>query len=186
MLIRFAGFTGLRAGEIVALRTESVDLLRGRVHVVSSATEAYGKLHFGAPKTYQRRTVPVPGALVEELTAYLAGKAADDFVFTSSRGGAIRHSNFYARHFKPAVLRAGLPEQTRFHDLRHSYAAMLIAQSAHPRAIMERMGHSTIQVTLGTYGHLFPSLEASLTAALDHVYRTAEPTRTADVREIES
>ena len=69
--------------------------------------------------------------------------------------------------------------------MRHSYAAMLIAEGAHPRAIMERMGHSTIQVTLGTYGHLFPSLEAALTDALDDVYRAAEPARPANVREID-
>lgn len=185
LLVRFAAFTGLRSAEIVALRTDSVDLMRGRVQVVSSATEAYGKIQFGPPKTYQRRAVPLPGALVAELTTYLAGKASDEFVFRSSRGGPLRHSNFYARHFKPAVLRAGLPEETRFHDLRHSYAAMLIAESAHPRAIMERMGHSTIQVTLGTYGHLFPNLEAALTDALDETYRKAEPTQSAEVRRIE-
>jgi integrase len=62
---------------------------------------------------------------------------------------------------------------------------MLIAEGAHPRAIMERMGHSTIQVTLGTYGHLFPNLEAALTDALDDVYRKAEPARPADIRGIE-
>ncbi len=186
LLVRFASFTGLRAGEIVALRAESVDLLHGRVHVISSATEAYGKLQFGPPKTYQRRAVPIPQALVAELTGHLAGKGGPDFVFTSSRGGPLRHSNFYARHFKPAVVRAGLPEETRFHYLRHSYAAMLIAEGAHPRAIMERLGHSTIQVTLGTYGHVFPSLEASLTAALDDVYRTAGPAPSADVRKLES
>lgn len=69
--------------------------------------------------------------------------------------------------------------------MRHSYAAMLIAEGAHPRAIMERMGHSTIQVTLGTYGHLFPNLETALTDALDEVYRAAEPTQSAEIREIE-
>lgn len=186
LLVRFAGFTGLRSAEIVALRAQSVELMRGRVQVISSATEAYGKLQFGPPKTYQRRTVPLPGALVDELTTHLAGKPSDDFVFRSSRGGPLRHSNFYARHFKPAVIRAGLPEGTRFHDLRHSYAAILIAEGAHPRAIMERMGHSTIQVTLGTYGHLFPSLEAALTQSLDDVYRKAEPARSADVRDVGS
>jgi integrase len=75
LLVRFASFTGLRSGEIVALRTETIDLLHGRVHVVASATEAYGKLQFGSPKTYQRRTVPLPQALVDELTTALAGKA---------------------------------------------------------------------------------------------------------------
>jgi len=104
LLVRFAGFTGLRSAEIVALRTESVDLLRGRVQVVSSATEAYGKLQFGPPKTYQRRAVPLRRSLVDELTKHLAGKERDTFVFTASRGGPLRHSNFYARHFKPAVL----------------------------------------------------------------------------------
>ena len=185
LLVRFAGFTGLRSGEIVALQAEAVDLMRGRVQVLASASEAYGKLQFGPPKTYQRRSVPLPKALIDELTTHLAGKDSSDFVFMSARGGPLRHSNFYARHFKPATIRLGLPEATRFHDLRHSYAAMLIAESAHPRAIMERLGHSTIQVTLGTYGHLFPSLEESLTAALDDVYRTAEPTQPAEVREIE-
>ena len=57
------------------------------------------------------------------------------------------------------------------HDLRHSYAALLIAERAHPRAIMERLGHSTITVTLDTYGHLFPSIEASLDDALDLAIR---------------
>jgi integrase len=168
------------------LRSEAIDLLHGRVHVLASATEAYGKLHFGSPKTYQRRTVPLPGSLVSELTSHLATKTRKDFVFTSSRGGPLRHSNFSARDFKPAVIRAGLPEATRFHDLRHSYTALLIAEGAHPRAIMERLGHSTINVTLGTYGHLFPSLEAALTEALDGVYRSAEPASPAEVRGIEA
>jgi integrase len=83
----------------------------------------------------------------------------------------VRQSNFHARHFKPAAIRAGIDPKVRFHDLRHSYAAMLIAQSAHPRAIMERLGHSSIQVTLDTYGHLFPELEAHITEGLDEVYR---------------
>ena len=62
----------------------------------------------------------------------------------------------------------------RLHDLRHSYAAMLIAQGAHPRAIMERLGHSSIQVTLDTYGHLFPELEVHITDGLDQVYRRVQ------------
>ncbi|MCP4303514.1 MAG: tyrosine-type recombinase/integrase [bacterium] len=66
------------------------------------------------------------------------------------------------RHHQPAKLGTG----TRFHDLRHTYAAFLIAEGAHPRAIMERMGHSTINVTLGTYGHMFPAIDEQLDEAL--------------------
>jgi len=94
--------------------------------------------------------------------------------FTAPEGGAIRHGNFYSRHFKRAVLEAELPKGLRFHDLRHTYAALPIAEGAHPRAIMERMGHSSITVTLDRYGHLLPGLEARLDNALDRVGRTAK------------
>jgi len=93
---------------------------------------------------------------------------------TSQRGTPVRQSNFQARHFKPAALRAGLDPKVRFHDLQHSYAAMLIAEGVHPRAIMERLGHSSIQVTLDTYGHLFPELEAYLTERPDGEYRRVQ------------
>jgi site-specific recombinase XerC len=92
-------------------------------------------------------------------------------VWRSPQGGPFRHGNWFKRHFKPALVQAGLPAHTRFHDLRHSYAAMLIGQGAHPRAIMERMGHSTITVTLDTYGHLLPKIDAALDEAIDTVYR---------------
>jgi integrase len=90
----------------------------------------------------------------------------------------LRHNLFYARHFKPAVRRAGLPEALRFHDLRHTCAALLIAQGAHPKAIMERLGHSSIQVTLDRYGHLLPSLDETLTDGLEATYRASLAART--------
>jgi integrase len=61
----------------------------------------------------------------------------------------------------------------RFHDLRHTCAAMLISQGAHPRAVMERLGHSSIKVTLDTYGHLFPALDESLTEGLEEQFQEA-------------
>lgn len=172
--VRFGGFTGLRAGEITALKVSALDLTSMQVRVLLSASEAHGQLEIGPPKTWRRRAVPIPAALAEDLAAHVRGKRPSEFVFTSSRGTPVRQSNFYARHFKPAVLRAGIDPKVRFHDLRHSYAAMLIAEGAHPRAMMERLGHSSIQVTLDTYGHLFPGLEAHVTDALDQVYRRAE------------
>ena len=167
-LIRFAAYSGLRAGEIAGLRVRRFDPLKGTVEVAETLTDVDGTLvSSGTTKTSKVRTVPIPRFIAEEVAPLLAGKSADDYVFTSPEGGPLRHSNFYRRHFLPAAERAGLPDGVRFHDLRHTYAGFLIAEGAHPKAIMERMGHSSITVTLDRYGHLLPSLEEHLTEALN-------------------
>ncbi len=185
LLVRTAAYTGLRAGELEALRVGRVDLLRRALEVAESLSEVGGELIFGEPKTYEHRRVPLPTALNEALSIALAGKSAKDLVFTGPNGGPLRHGNFYARHFKPATARIGVPE-LRFHDLRHTYAGLLIGQGAHPRAMMERLGHSSITVTLDRYGHLLPGLEEAVTSGLDDTYRKASPSPTAPVVPIPS
>jgi integrase len=69
------------------------------------------------------------------------------------------------------------PPGLRFHDLRHTCAALLVAQGAHPRAIMEHLGHSSITVTMDRYGHLFPDEKDRLAKGLDEVLKAA---RTSD------
>jgi integrase len=66
-----------------------------------------------------------------------------------------------------------LPPRLRLHDLRHSCAALLIELGAHPKAIQERLGHSSITVTMDVYGHLFPALNEALTDRLDDIFRAA-------------
>jgi integrase len=175
VLVRFAAYTGLRAGEIAALRVNRLDFLRRRVEVAESLAEVPGRgLVFGPTKNYQRRTVPLPASIAEELAEYLAQRgrlARRDLVFVAPGGGPMRHHHFYERQFKPAAASADLPTGTRFHDLRHTYAALLIAEGAHQLMIMRRLGHSSITVTLDTYGHLFPELEEDLTDRLDAVVR---------------
>jgi integrase len=170
ILVIFAAYMGLRAGELAALRWERVDLLRGAVDVVESYAEVHGALVLGPTKTYARRTVALPRFLVDLLAPQAA---LDGLVFASPEGGPLRHSNFYRRRFKPAVARAGLAEGVRFHDLRHTTVALLVAQGAHPLAIKERLGHSSITVTLDQYGHLLPSLDEALTDGLDRTFRDA-------------
>ncbi len=140
-----------------------------------SLADVKGKLVFGPTKTYANRTVRLPGFLAEELATHLAGRQhhSDHLVFTGPTGAPLRHNLFYMRHFKPAVVRAGLPQGLRFHDLRHTCAALLVAQGAHPKAIMERLGHSSIQVTLDRYGHLLPSLDERLTDGLEATYQAS-------------
>ena len=175
LLVRFAAFTGLRAGEIGALRIGRVNPLHRGVEVAQSVEEIHGELVYGPPKTYARRRVELPAGLAEELADHLAQRAGDpdDFVFTAPNGGPLRHTNFYGRHFKPAVVRAEIDPTTRFHDLRHTAAALMIAEGAHLLVVKERLGHSAITVTADRYGHLFPSLEAALTTKLDDTYRAA-------------
>lgn len=179
LLVRFAAFTGMRAGEIGALRIGRVNPLHRWVEVAESAEEIRGELMYGPPKTYARRRVELPAQLAEEIGEHIESRRCgpDGFVFTAPDGGPPRHTNFYRRHFKPAVARAGVDPRVRFHDLRHTAAALMIAEGAHLLVVKERLGHSTITVTADRYGHLFPSLEAALTLKLDETYRTAAAAR---------
>jgi integrase len=149
--------------------------------MAESLAEVNGTMIFGPTKNYARRTVRLPRFLSEQLGAHLADRAhePDDLVFTGARNTPLRHNLFYARHFKPAVRAAGLPERFRFHDLRHTCAALLIAQGAHPKAIMERLGHSSIQVTLDRYGRLLPTLDEALADGLEATYQASISNRHA-------
>ena len=173
-LIFTAAYTGMRWGELAGLRTERVDLLRASVQVSEALTEVYGHLAVGPTKTGKRRAVSMPRFLSDMLSNHIIDyPSTDGYVFTSRKGGPLRRS-FYPRDFKPAVFRAGLPRELRFHDLRHTCAALLIAQGAHPKEIQERLGHSTIQLTFDRYGHLLPSLDNRLRDGLDEAYRAAQ------------
>ena len=181
-LILFAAYTGLRFGEIAALRAGRVSTRWATVHVVESLSEVGGEVLFVPPKNGRTRTVSLPGALVEQLAPLVDGRPAKALVFTAPDGGPLRHSRFMAKVFRPAVTRAGLDRRLRFHDLRHTCAALLIAQGAHPRAIMERLGHSSITVTMDTYGHLLPSVDEALTAGLEATFRAASHVPAASLR----
>jgi len=178
--VRLGAYCGLRAGEVLALRRESVDLERRVLIVDRSVSDVAGQLAVGPTKTGRSRAVPIPEVLVPDLLDQLTrrtGLEPGALLFTSEASGFVSHALWYRRHFKPAVSRAGLPDGLRYHDLRHTYASLLIAEGAHPRAIMERLGHSSIQVTLGTYGHLFPTLDEALTSRLASRIATARQER---------
>jgi integrase len=201
LLIYAAAYTGLRAGELGALRRRDVDLLHGTLTVERALKDVGGRHIFGPTKTAKARRVGMPRFLVEMFTEHLAALdgGPDALVFRSPEGGPLRHHNMYVREFKPTVKRRycsdcdaivstedeacpacesrGLvyvlpPEKhgLRFHDLRHTCASLLIAGKAHPKAIQEHLGHKDIQTTFNVYGHLLPSAQKALTAALDAAY----------------
>lgn len=172
-LIFTAAYTGMRWGELAALRVSNLDLERGVIVISEAASEVSGVIQDGRTKTGKTRTVSLPKFLVEMLTEHIGTYASKSHVFTSAEGGRLRR-NFYQRDFLPAAKAAGMPPGLRFHDLRHSCAALLIAQGAHPKEIQERLGHSTIRMTFDRYGHLFPTLDQRLSEGLDAAFRETQ------------
>jgi len=89
-----------------------------------------------------------------------------DLVFPSESGTPLEKNNLVRRHFEPALRRAGL-RRLRFHDLRHTFASLLIDQGEHPKYIQAQMGHSSINVTMDTYGHLMNTVNQESAKRLD-------------------
>ena len=183
-LVLTAAYTGCRFGELAGLRQTNLNLLRQALTVVETLTEVKGIVSLSAPKTAAAaRQVSLPKSLVEELAQHLARwpTSSGGFVFASANGASIRRTNFRRRFWLPAV-RSSVGEPFRFHDLRHTHAAILIAQGEHPKVIQSRLGHSSIQVTLDTYGHLFEGLDQAAAERLDEVFRQipADSSRTLE------
>jgi integrase len=173
VLILTAGFLGPRWSELIALRTSDLALLERRLKITRGLVEVGGRFYEGPPKSsHGIRTMSVPSYLADQLGAHIGRYPNDDgLIFSGPKGGSLRKT-WVARHFKPAVADAAL-DPLRVHDLRHTAAGLAIALGAHPKVIQERLGHSSIKVTLDTYGHLFPNLDAALTAGLDELARQA-------------
>ncbi|MGH9045338.1 MAG: tyrosine-type recombinase/integrase [Acidimicrobiales bacterium] len=188
-LVYTAAYGGLRAGELVALRLSNLDVLGGTLRVTGAAREVRGELRFGPTKTGTNRTVALPRFLAQMLGEHVGRYPSDQgFVFTAAEGGPIRHRNFYRRHFRPAVEKAqsvaldqardeeALPGDLRWHDLRHTAAALLIANGRHMEEVKDHLGHSSIRVTSDRYGHLFPAARRALADSLDETFQRASET----------
>lgn len=155
MLFRLAMHSGLRKGELLGLQWESVDLDTGTIYV----REQFSHGAVTTPKTDAgRRYVPIDPNTMKQLKRWrsVARRPVDnlDLVFPTSTGRHQSASNVNSRGFKPALSRAGLPLSIRFHDLRHTYASMAIAADVPLNDLKVVLGHSSISVTAGIYGHL--------------------------------
>ncbi len=173
-LVLAGAYTGLRSGELFGLKVNRLNMLRRQLRVVENLTEVNGQVWLGPPKSKaSRRTVTMPAFLVEELAQHLAQyRGSEEWVFSSPLGGPVRRTNFRRRVWLPAV-QASVSAPLRFHDLRHTHAAILIAQSVHPKVLQERLGHASITTTLDTYGHLMTGLDEAAADSLDRSYRAA-------------
>jgi integrase len=173
-LVLLLAYSGLRIGEASALRVRNLDLMRRKVLVVEAASEPDGRRLVGETKTKQKRSVSFPAFVRDRLTDHLAEfghPGPDSLVFTTEDGTPVGQHAFL-RTFKRACVRGGV-EPLRVHDLRHTAVALMIETRAHPKEIQEALGHASIKTTLDVYGHLFPSLQESVSDRLDALYYEA-------------
>ncbi|WBU36707.1 site-specific integrase [Homoserinibacter sp. YIM 151385] len=176
-VILFLAYTGLRWGEMAALRVMDLDMLRRRVNVDQAVTEVGRELVYGTPKNHSRRSVPFPTFLAEPLAELCVGKGPKHFVFTAPMGGALRNRNWRARTFDPA-LKQLLDEYPSLdpltpHDLRHTAASLAISAGANVKAVQKMLGHASAAMTLLVYADLF---DDDLDAVGEALSRNGNPT----------
>jgi integrase len=173
--------SGLRQGELLALRWEDVDLEARTVQVRRTLTRDGGKLAVGPTKTSKgRRTVKLTRDATEALQDHLKRQLAeidkvDDIwqenglVFCTGKGTLINPTNLRRRSFAPLLQRAGLPPMT-FHQLRHTAATILLLKNVNPKVVSEMLGHGNIAITFDTYSHVLPNMQSSAVAAMEEAF----------------
>jgi integrase len=177
-LLRVAATTGLRRGEVCGLRWADVDHEAGRITVRRQLGVVNGKLAFSerTKSDHGRRSIDLGPKTVHVLRAHRrrqlearlamgAGYTDHDLVFASVDGSPL-HPEAVAKRFDRLERVAGVP-RIRFHDLRHTHCAHLIAAGRNPREISRRLGHASPSFTLDRYGHLMPEADAQAAAAVE-------------------
>jgi integrase len=169
--------TGLRAGELLGLKWEDVDLEGGTLQVRRTLSETRTGHVFEAPKNGKGRNIRLTPGAVDALKQHKATQNAErlkagptwednGLIFPSQRGTTMNEKNLTARSFKPILKRTGLPD-IRLHDLRHTCATLLLSRGVHPKFVQELLGHATIAITLDTYSHVLPGMGDQTAAAME-------------------
>jgi integrase len=169
-LWRLAATTGMRRGEVLGLRWRDTDLEAGVVQVVQQRVRGADGLTYGPPKTAKgRRRIdldPVTHAglrehrrrQVEDRIAFGPGYDDGDLVFARADGSPV-DPDVVSTMFGRQSRRLGLP-RIRFHDLRHTHATLALSAGIHPKVVQERLGHSSVSITMDTYSHAIPAMQA--------------------------
>jgi integrase len=177
--------SGCRQGELFALRWTDFDPAAGTLTIAKSLAELKGKLWVKDVKTKNgRRRVQLAFSLgvLHQHRERMRTEGQDvraGLIFPDRAGGYLRKSNFCRRSFAGVLKRAGLPANTRFHDLRHCCASLLLVAGVDVKVVSERLGHGSAAFTMGTYQHVLPGLQQAaadrLKALLTATPKVVEP-----------
>jgi integrase len=171
--------TSMRQGELLGVGWKDVDLDTGNVRVRRTLTLVRGGPRLTEPKTRgSRRSIRLTTGAVQALERHRERQEAErvarngswadqDLVFRTRRGTPIRRDTLHDKYWKPLLGRAGLPRSTRFHDLRHTCATLLLSKNVNPKIVSEMLGHSSIAITLDTYSHVIPGMQEAAASAME-------------------
>lgn len=167
--------TGLRIGELLSLQKTDVDFARGLIHVHRTQTiVAGGRVDLKSPKTRAgRRSVTIGATLVKQLREHLErmrreGLADSVWLFCDKAGEMLLRGADPGSSFVRTLARAGLPK-IRIHDTRHTHATLLLAAGVNVKVVSERLGHADVVITLKTYGHVMPNMQADAASQVDAI-----------------
>ncbi|EGO7946514.1 site-specific integrase [Enterococcus faecalis] len=164
-------YTGLRIGELEALTWKHVDLKKNQITVEKTLIyKTKNDWYLSTPKTKTAyRTIGIGKKLSEKLNKWkeLQGRIGN-FEFVCQLDGTFTPPYCFSNWLKGYAEKAGV-RKIKLHSLRHSHVAMLVEQNIQPLVIKERLGHSNIQITLGTYGHLYAKSDEQVVNVLDQL-----------------
>lgn len=171
-----AALCGLRRGEILSLRWRDVDLAAAVIAVRTSAEQVGTEVRYKETKSGKSRTVALSSSVVVELRRHRLAQAEeqlklglrpddDAFVVAQIDGRPLKPVSL-THEWTRILAKTSLP-RIRFHDLRHSHATQLLAAGVHPKIASERLGHSTIGITLDLYSHVMPGMQANAAEQVD-------------------
>ncbi len=170
-------FTGMRRSELLALRWQDIDFIYSQIYVNRSMHHLQGGGYiFTQPKSDKsRRTIALPPSAFLVLEDYrkqketegiLLGTLLKDIDLAFSALGKPLRPNTVSRAWTMLAIKAGV-KVIRLHDARHSHASLMLRQGVHPKIVQERLGHSTISVTLDTYSHVTPGMQEAAAKRFD-------------------
>jgi integrase len=180
--------TGMRLGELLALRWQDVDIEGNSLSVRGTLLRTQGSLTISEPKTAgSRRHVSIGSLAVDALNRHKVNQTAErllkgsgwhenGLVFANEVGRPLEDTNVRRRSFEPLLAKAELP-RIRFHDLRHTAATLLLGEGIHPKIVSERLGHSRVGITLDLYSHVTPTMQQQAAKTIEALLTAPKTTR---------